>query len=252
MNQANPHRRPFVLPARALRRRTPGAPKSAIKDDMSDRPPPSLILRQRLLDAFPAHAAALGWTEAALKEAAKDAGLSEGEVMLAAPNGVRDLADAFADRADQAMLGALEELDLKTMRIRDKVRAAVRARIEAQAPYKAAARAMTRFYARPDRAREAAPILWRTADRLWRALGDVSTDENFYTKRTILMGVLASTYARWFADDSADSAPTWGFLDARIENVMQFERVKMRLKPLGLMAQGAIGAAARFRYGASR
>lgn len=217
---------------------------------MPDREPPSIRLRQRLLDAFPPHAAALGWTEAALKAAGAEAGLSEGEAMLAAPNGVRDLADAFAERADQAMLGALDGLDLKTMRIRDKVRTAVRARIEAQAPYKAAARAMTRFYARPDRAREAAPLLWRTADRLWRALGDVSTDENFYTKRTILMGVLASTYARWFADDSEDSAPTWAFLDARIENVMQFERVKMRLKPLGVMAQSAVGAVARFRYGA--
>ena len=43
----------------------------------------------------------------------------------------------------------------------------------------------------------------------------------------------ASTYARWFSDDSADHDDTWAFLDARIENVMQFEKFKARLKPIG-------------------
>lgn len=211
--------------------------------------PPSLRLRDRLLETFPAQAAAQGWTEAALKAAAAEAGLSEGELMLAAPQGMRDLAEAFAARADEAMLAHLARLDLSSMRIRDKVRAAVRARLEAQAPYKAAARAMTRWLARPDRARLAAPILWNTADRIWRALGDSSTDENFYSKRAILSGVLASTYARWFADDSEDSEATWAFLDARIENVMQFERLKARAKPLAQAGETAVRVAARFRYG---
>jgi ubiquinone biosynthesis protein COQ9 len=147
------------------------------------------------------------------------------------------------------MLASLEELDLPTMRIRDKVKAAVQLRLEAQAPYKEAARAMTRALVRPDRAPEAARILWRTADRIWRALGDTSTDENFYTKRAILSGVLASTYARWFTDKTLDHAETWNFLDARIENVMQFEKFKARLKPISERVQEAVGVAARFRYG---
>lgn len=192
----------------------------------------------------------MGWTEAALKAAAAEAGLSEGEAMLAAPQGVVDLADAFTSRADDEMLAALAGLDLASMRIRDKVRAAVRARIEAQAPYKAAAQALTRWLARPGRIGAAPSYLWRTADKIWRALGDESTDENFYTKRAILAGVLASAYARWFADQSAESEATWRFLDARIENVMQFERAKAQLKKLGPFAESAVSAAARFRYGA--
>ena len=35
------------------------------------------------------------------------------------------------------------------------------------------------------------------------------------------------------ADDSDDNEATWAFLDARIENVMQFEKFKARLKPVG-------------------
>lgn len=212
--------------------------------------PPSLRLRIRILEAFPPHAERLGWTDLALKAAAVEAELSEGEVALACPKGAFDLFDAFAARADEAMLERLAELDLPAMKIRQRVKAAVQVRLEAQAPYKQAARAMTRALTAPWRAPEAARLLWRTADHIWRALGDVSTDENFYSKRAILSGVLGSTYARWFSDTSEDSAETWAFLDARIENVMQFEKLKASLKPISEGVQTAVGVAARFRYGA--
>jgi ubiquinone biosynthesis protein COQ9 len=210
---------------------------------------PSDRFRARILAAFPAHAAREGWTDAAFAAAVAEAGLTAGEAALACPKGPFDLFDAFAARADAAMLERLDELDLGAMKVRQRVRAAVQVRLEAQAPYKDAARAMTRALARPDRAPEAARLLWRTADQIWRALGDTSTDENFYSKRAILSGVLASTYARWFSDDSADNEATWAFLDARIENVMQFEKLKARLKPLSEGVQSAVGVAARFRYG---
>jgi ubiquinone biosynthesis protein COQ9 len=108
---------------------------------------------------------------------------------------------------------------------------------------------MTRALSNPLRAPEAARLVWRTADRIWRALGDKSSDENFYSKRAILSGVLASTYTRWFADTSPDHADTWSFLDDRIENVMQFEKFKARLKPVSEAARSAVGLAARLRYG---
>jgi len=210
---------------------------------------PSARFRARILEVFPAHAVREGWTEAAFKAAVSEAGLSEGEAVLACPKGAFDLFDAFAARADEAMLDGLADLDLASMRIRDKVRAAVQLRLEAQQPYKEAARAMTRALTRPTRTPEAARLVWRTADHIWRALGDKSTDENFYSKRAILSGVLASTYARWFSDDNEDSQATWAFLDDRIENVMQFEKLKARLKPVSEGVQTAVGVVARFRYG---
>jgi ubiquinone biosynthesis protein COQ9 len=210
--------------------------------------PPSQRFRERLLEAVPPFAAEFGWNERSLNAAAKAAGLNEGEALLGAPRGALDLMDAFADRADRLMLERIGVLDLKTMKIRERVRASVAARIDAQRAYKEAARAMTRTLVR--KPGEAARILWRTADRIWRALGDPSTDGNFYSKRAILAGVLASTYARWFTDDDPENAATFAFLDARIENVMQFERFKAkRLKPLGEMAERAVGFMARMRYG---
>jgi ubiquinone biosynthesis protein COQ9 len=35
---------------------------------------------------------------------------------------------------------------------------------------------------------------------------------------------------RWFTDDSEDEAVTHAFLDDRIENVMQFEKLKAQVK----------------------
>jgi len=210
---------------------------------------PSARFRTQILDAFTSHAARLGWTDAAFETAAKDAGLTAGEAALACPRGAADLFYAFADRADQAMLQALEDLDLASMRYSQRVKAAVQVRLQAQEPYKDAARAMTRSLTRPDRAPVAARLLWRTADHIWRALGDTSTDENYYSKRAILCAVLGSTYARWFSDNSPGCEDTWAFLDARIANVMQFEKFKARLKPLSEGVQSAVGVAARLRYG---
>ena len=61
-------------------------------------------------------------------------------------------------------------------------------------------------------------------------MGDASTDFNFYSKRAILSGVLSATFARWLGDDSDDEAATKAFLAARIDNVMQFEKLKARVR----------------------
>ena len=71
-----------------------------------------------------------------------------------------------------------------------------------------------------------AKLVYRTVDAMWRAAGDTSTDFNFYTKRGILAGVYGSTAMRWFNDAGEDEKATDEFLAARIENVMQFEKLK--------------------------
>ena len=82
------------------------------------------------------------------------------------------------------------------------------------------------FLTLPPHATMGAKLLYRSVDRMWRAVGDTSTDFNFYTKRAILAGVYWATLMRWFTDQSEDEAETKAFLDARIENVMQFEKFK--------------------------
>jgi ubiquinone biosynthesis protein COQ9 len=88
-------------------------------------------------------------------------------------------------------------------------------------------------------------LVWETADGLWRWAGDTATDENHYSKRAILAGILLSCLA---LDLGPGREAALANLDARIENVMAFEKWKAGLKPAEF-AQEVAGALARIRFG---
>jgi ubiquinone biosynthesis protein COQ9 len=80
--------------------------------------------------------------------------------------------------------------------------------------------------AQPQNAMAGARLAWRAADRMWRIAGDRATDFNHYTKRGILSALYTSTMLVYLDDDSEDLATTRGFLDRRINDVMNFEKLK--------------------------
>jgi ubiquinone biosynthesis protein COQ9 len=182
---------------------------------------PSDAFRERLLDAILEIAPESGWTELSLGRAAERAGLTPGQVQLATPNGVADLLEALAGRATVATEERLRQPDVAGMKVREKVAASVRAYLAFLQPHKAA---VTRAAGTPANLLSGPRGLWKAADAIWSALGDKSTDYNWYTKRMILTGVLGSTLVAWLGTD--DPAEVDAFLDRRIENVMQFEKLK--------------------------
>lgn len=171
-----------------------------------------------------------GWSATTLASAINDAGVDAGLAHQACPRGAVDLALAFHRIGDEKMQTALSATDLSDMRFRDRIAKAVQLRIEAVADEKEAVRRGATLFAMPHHAVEGAHALWATTDKIWNALGDTSEDINWYTKRATLSAVYSSTVLFWLGDDSEGSAETWAFLDRRIENVMQFETVKAKLK----------------------
>jgi ubiquinone biosynthesis protein COQ9 len=186
---------------------------------------PSARIRERLLDAVLPRAGETGWTSSALAAAAGEAGLSEGELALACPRGAVDLLDAWALRAERAATLQLAAAASDGLRIRAKATLGVRAYVGTFALHKPACR---RAVAAPDRAMAGGAALWRAADAIWRAMGDASTDFNWYTKRAILSAVIGSTLAAWLGADDIEDA--WRFLDRRIEDVMRFEKTKADMR----------------------
>ncbi|MCP5433430.1 MAG: COQ9 family protein [Alphaproteobacteria bacterium] len=176
----------------------------------------------RLLEEAPFH----GWSVPALRRAASAAGVTREVQRLAFPKGIGDALALYSRQADEAAAARLAGADLARLRIRERVAAAVRARIEVLAPHKDAARLAARTLSLPFHAPLAAECVWRTVDMLWRAAGDRSTDFNYYTKRAILSAVYGTTLLRWFEDGSEGCEESWAFLAARIENVMTFEKAK--------------------------
>lgn len=186
-------------------------------------------VKTTLLEAAKPHVPFDGWSEATFRAAMEDAGINAGLAQAVCPRGAIDLALAYHEEGDQAMLARLAEADLGQMRFRDRVAAAVRYRLEAVEDKELVRRGVTLF-ALPHHALDGAQAIWRTCDRIWTALGDTSEDVNWYTKRATLSGVYSSTVLYWLGDDSPGHDRTWAFLDRRIDDVMQIEKVKARAR----------------------
>lgn len=212
------------------------------RDDGFDR------VRGALLEKALERAPFEGWTRVMMARAASDAGVTRPEVAAAFPKGVGDLLDFWSEYLDGDMAAAMTGPIFAGLKVREKVPFGVRARLAALRPRKEAARRAAATLALPLYAGLAPKLVWRTADRIWRAMGDKSTDFNFYSKRAILSAVWLSTFARWLADESAGETATNEFLDRRIGNVMQFEKVKSRLRDAGFDPGAVLGSLAKFRY----
>src|SRR5690349_437552 len=186
--------------------------------------------REAVLAAALPHAAFDGFTGSLLQKSGAEAGVSKPDLARLFENGAVSLVEFFSVHTDAEMEKRLGAMDLKAMKIRERIATAVKTRLAILKPHKEAARRAAAMLALPIHAALGAKLLYQTVDAMWRAAGDTSTDFNFYTKRGILAGVYGSTAFRWFNDTSEDEKPTEEFLAARIENVMQFEKFKAKAK----------------------
>ncbi|MEM6354621.1 MAG: COQ9 family protein [Pseudomonadota bacterium] len=194
--------------------------------------------RERLIDAALPNVVFDGWGKEALDAALEETGIDAQMGALAFPRGGVDMALAFHELMDRRLLEKLEETDLHAMRIRERVTFCVRARLELVAEHKDAVRRGATLLALPPYAADSARALWSTSDIIWTACGDRSDDYNWYTKRAILSSVYSAAVLYWLGDESEGSVDTWAFLDRRIENVMQFEKLKAQVQanPVARMA----------------
>lgn len=200
---------------------------------------------QRVLDAAIGLAGA-GWGGDLAARAGATLGLSEAETALLLPNGSRDLAALLSRRCDRAAIDALANTDPSSLKIRERIRTGVIARLDAHRDYQPAARRCMGFLSLPSNLPLAGRLLWEASDTIWRWAGDTATDENHYSKRAILSGVLAAVLAADLAE-GRDAAIAQ--LDARLANVMAFEKWKATtsFKPSEL-AMRAAGFLGKLRY----
>jgi ubiquinone biosynthesis protein COQ9 len=226
--------------ARSASQTTPDAAPQAPKPDWA------ATTEQQVLDAALEIVPHEGWTSRLATMAGKACGLSAGETELLLPHGAADLAALLSRRHDAAALAALSAVDPKTLKIRERIARGVEARLAATAPDEAAVRRLTGFLALPRNVTLGARLAWESADVIWRWAGDTATDENHYSKRTLLAGILTGALAIRL---SSGPAAALAFTDRRIGNVMAFEKWKAttKLRPSLAMDQLA-GALGRMRY----
>lgn len=225
------------------------AAESPAEPDAPDPEDWAAQAEQRVLDQALLIGPHEGWTARMAKMAGRAAGCSDGETELLLPNGPADLAALLSRRHDARALVALKDIDPATLKIRERISKAVEARIDAAGQDEPAMRRCMGWLALPGNAALGARLAWESADVLWRWAGDVATDENHYSKRALLAGILSGALAIRITSGRGDALR---FVERRIADVMRFETWKAttRLRPYDLLA-GAAHALGRMRYRSS-
>ena len=202
---------------------------------------------QALLDEALKLAPIHGWTGRMARLAGEAHGLSAAETELMIPHGPEDLAALLSRRHDARALAILSNVHPDNLKIRERIRRAVEARLDASASDEPALRRWMGRLALPQNLGLAGRLAWESADVLWHWAGDTATDENHYSKRALLAGILSGAMAIRMASGRKVALE---FVDRRIENVMAFEKWKATtaFKP-GAWLASAAAALGRTRYG---
>ena len=187
-------------------------------------------IRVALAPLLGRHAGFDGWSDAAVHAAADELGVDRDVAMLAFKDKAIDMIDAWIEGVDLELARRLPPEKLSAMKIRDRITALLATRLEVMAPDRESLRRALAIMAMPQNLAKAAKMGWRSADRMWRLAGDTSSDFNHYTKRMTLSAVYASTISVFVNDVSENFSDSRAFLDRRIDNVMQFEKVKFQAK----------------------
>jgi ubiquinone biosynthesis protein COQ9 len=180
--------------------------------ETSAKSDPDAEFRHRLADAVLTEAAFEGWSRASLLAAARALNLPRGEADRVFPGGALQVLAFVSERADERTVRDMEAEGVAAFKIRDRIKEAVRIRLDRHAGPREAVRRGLALLALPFNAPLGLKLLY--------------TDFNFYTKRATLAGVYSSTMFYWLNDRTPGSEATWGFLDRRIDDVMRIEKLK--------------------------
>lgn len=164
----------------------------------------------------------LGLSEEALEKVCEEIGLEPKVFKIFFPQGIEEFIRYYCAKVDEEMLKQIAKLPLEEMKIREKIGESVKIRIAIYDKNKEFVKKVMGHLSAPWNVVFASKLVWNTADLIWKhAAQDNSVDYNFYTKRTLLVGVLSSTVYYWLSDDSKNWEDTKEFLTKRIEDVLK-------------------------------
>jgi ubiquinone biosynthesis protein COQ9 len=189
----------------------------------------SLENKQKILDNFLKLCVFDGWSDKTLEKALEKSGIQSQFSSFIFENGALDVADFFIRQIDKEMQKAVRGIDFTQIKIRDKIRTLVKIRLKINQKYKVQLAKMVQFYTSKN-AIYALKNAYKTADLMWRLIGDNSTDFNFYSKRIILAKIYIRVIYCFAHDKSENNQKTLNLLDEQIEKVMKFSAFKFKVK----------------------
>lgn len=189
----------------------------------------SLENKQKILANFLEICVFEGWNNKTLENALAKSGIDIKFSGFIFENGALDVADFFIRQIDKKLEIEAQSLDFNQMKIRDKIKNLVKIRLKINEQYKPQLVKLVQFYTSKN-AIYALKNAYKTADLMWKIIGDNSTDFNFYSKRIILAKIYVRVLWSFVYDVSENHQKTLDLLDKQIEKVMQFAAFKFRVK----------------------
>lgn len=201
----------------------------------------------RLAEATASFVPELGLNRMSVRAGARAAGFNDAERDLIAPNGAADVAAILWRGHDEAALGAGARTIVEGMKIRDRVGYLLNARLDAFAADETLAHRLVGCLMLPSHLGLYRRLLWASADRVWRLAGDKALDENHYSKRMIVCGILGTALMTRLTRGRQAQLEQ---IKRNIDGVMQFEKFKaqMPVKPDEAVLKLA-GTLGKLRFG---
>ena len=181
---------------------------------------------KRLAEATAPFVADLGLNRMSVNAGAKAAGFNEAERDLIAPNGAADIAAILWRGFDETALGSEAGTVAAGMNIRDRIGYLLNAWLDAATTNEALAHRLIGCLMLPSHLGLYRRLLWATGDRIWRLAGDKALDENHYSKRLIVCGILGTALMTRLTRGREAQIEQ---IARNIDGVMTFEKFKAQV-----------------------
>lgn len=189
----------------------------------------------------------LGLTSVTVRAAATRIGLNAAEVELICPNGPSDVAAILWRQGDAALESEGLDTQLAAMKVRERIDFLLNRRIDAGTENERATHRLVGHLCLPQHLGLYRRLLWDSVDLVWRKAGDKALDENHYSKRAIVSGILATTLMTRLTQGVEAQHEQ---IARNIDQVMAFEKFKAKLplKPEDALL-GAVEFLGKLRFG---
>ena len=204
-------------------------------DDMSDEQQSRIAQKDAILDAALLHTAFDGWSKKALFAAAGSIGVDNATATRLFPQYGASLIEWLDGWLDRQMVARVGDVELNELPVRQRISKLVWARFQTLGPHQEAMRRATLTRGLPQNFLKSSKGIWQTADNIWELAGfpNVPSDGfSRYSRRALLVGILASTFLFWLEDMSDDFQETQAFMERRISNALSIGKLSGKIKRL--------------------
>ncbi len=201
----------------------------------------SIENKRKILAQFLEICAFEGWSNATLSKACELSAIDVKFLPLIFENGCLDLIEFYIAEQSYKLSATIEATpDFAGFKVREKIKFALYSLFENEKKHQLVLQRLRNFYFDlknfsgaeygPRPLFMAFKHVGKVSDFIWDAIGDKSTDFNFYTKRLTLSKIILQTFVIFIKDESEDLSVTRKFIDLQIEKVMKFEKFKAKVK----------------------